>query len=145
MERLRLVAQTAIPFVWFGMVVGISLIETPLKFRAPGITRPLGLGIGRLVFRALNLAELTLLLLLILALVGTSVGAARWTLLATTAAILLTQAFVLRPLLDERAQQIIAGGQPSASALHLVYIGLEGIKLVAVAWLGVSLALRASG
>ena len=43
--------------VWLGMLLGISFLEAPLKFRAPGITLPLGLGIGRLVFRALNAAE----------------------------------------------------------------------------------------
>ncbi|MBQ0896554.1 hypothetical protein KBX37_26270 [Micromonospora sp. U56] len=142
MDRLRLVAQVAIPFVWFGMVVAISLIEAPLKFRAPGITRALGLGIGRLVFRALNVAELTLFLLLSLALVGAGAGAVRWTLVAVTGAVLLTQAFVMRPLLDVRAQQIIAGGQPVASHLHVVYIAMEAIKLVTVAWLGISLVLR---
>ncbi|MFR9779179.1 hypothetical protein ACL02O_24380 [Micromonospora sp. MS34] len=145
MDKLRTVAQVAIPFVWFGMVMVISVIEAPLKFRAPGITRALGLGIGRLVFRALNLAELTLLLLLTLALVGASAGVARWTLTAVAGAILLTQAFILRPLLDVRAQQIIAGGPSAASHLHLIYIALEAVKLVTVACLGVSLVLRLRG
>ena len=44
----------ALTFVWLGMVVAISFLEAPIKFRAPGITVPLGVGIGRLVFRALN-------------------------------------------------------------------------------------------
>jgi hypothetical protein len=48
----------AATFVWLGMVLAISFLEAPLKFRAPGITVPLGLGIGRLVFRALNACEL---------------------------------------------------------------------------------------
>ncbi|GAA0914349.1 MULTISPECIES: hypothetical protein [Streptomyces violaceusniger group] len=60
-----LTAATA--FTWLGMVVGISLLETPLRFRAlradveqdAEATR-LGLGIGRLVFRALNTAEAVL-------------------------------------------------------------------------------------
>lgn len=52
--------QIATPFIWLGMVPAISFLETPLKFRAPGITVPLGLGIGRLVFRALNGVELAL-------------------------------------------------------------------------------------
>ena len=50
-------AIAAISFVWFGMVLAISFLEAPLKFRAPGITLPLGLGIGRIVFRALNTVE----------------------------------------------------------------------------------------
>lgn len=42
------------------MVLAISFLEAPLKFRAPGITVPLGLGIGRLVFQAFNAVELGL-------------------------------------------------------------------------------------
>lgn len=44
-------------FVWLGFVCAISFMEAWLKFRAPGITLPLGLGIGRLVFAALNKVE----------------------------------------------------------------------------------------
>lgn len=47
----------AATFVWLGMVLAISFLEAPLKFRAPGVTLPVGLGIGRLVFRALNAAD----------------------------------------------------------------------------------------
>ena len=50
----------AIAFTWLGMVLAISFLEAPLKFRAPGVTLPLGLGIGRIVFRALNLVEAVL-------------------------------------------------------------------------------------
>ena len=32
-------------FVWLGMVLAISFLEAPLKFRAPGVTIALGLGI----------------------------------------------------------------------------------------------------
>ena len=69
-------------FVWLGMVLAISFLETPLKFRAPGITLPLGLGIGRLVFRALNTTEITLAAVLLAALLtsparGRRLGPAR--------------------------------------------------------------------
>ncbi|MFT4087805.1 MAG: hypothetical protein QM658_11780 [Gordonia sp. (in: high G+C Gram-positive bacteria)] len=47
-------ASVALVFLWLGMVAAISFLEAPLKFQAPGITVPLGLGIGRLVFRALT-------------------------------------------------------------------------------------------
>jgi hypothetical protein len=46
MTRVRDILQIATPLVWLGMVLGISVLETPLKFRALGITRALGLGIG---------------------------------------------------------------------------------------------------
>src|SRR6185437_7628184 len=47
----------AVTFVWLGMVLAVSFLEAPLKFRAPDVTVRIGLGIGRLVFRALNTAE----------------------------------------------------------------------------------------
>jgi hypothetical protein len=59
MEAAVAVAIAAV-FVWLGMVVAISFIETPLKFRAPGVTLQIGLGIGRLVFRTLNACEFAL-------------------------------------------------------------------------------------
>ncbi|TFI15770.1 hypothetical protein E4A41_15285, partial [Micrococcus endophyticus] len=58
----------AVPAVWLGLLVGISLIEAPLKFTAPGITIPLGLGIGRRVFFAMNLVEVVLAVVLLVAL-----------------------------------------------------------------------------
>ena len=48
---------TAVVFVWLGMVLAVSFLETPLKFRAPNVTTQIGLGIGRLVFRALNAVD----------------------------------------------------------------------------------------
>jgi hypothetical protein len=60
MEQIAAVVMTAVCFVWLGAVLAISFLEAPLKFRAPGITRPLALGLGRLVFRALNRLELVL-------------------------------------------------------------------------------------
>ncbi|MEV4417810.1 hypothetical protein [Catellatospora sp. NPDC049609] len=143
MSRVRLVGQVAVPFVWFGMVAAISLLEAPLKFRAPGITTALGLGIGRLVFGALNAVEFVLLVLLTLALLGTAAGRLRWWLTGGLWVLLATQALVLRPLLDERAQVIIDGGVPPESSLHLLYIALEGGKLVVLPLLGVGLLLRA--
>lgn len=62
------VVQVAVAFVWVGMVLGISFLEAPLKFRAPGITVPIGLGIGRLVFTALNRIELVFAIVLCVAL-----------------------------------------------------------------------------
>ncbi|TCC07173.1 hypothetical protein [Kribbella soli] len=49
---------TAAVFIWLGMVLAISFLETPLKFRAPGVDIPIGLGIGRIVFRTLNRIEI---------------------------------------------------------------------------------------
>ena len=56
----------AVVFVWLGMVLAISFLEAPLKFRAPNVTLQIGLGIGRLVFRALNTVEVVLAIVILL-------------------------------------------------------------------------------
>jgi len=63
--------QIAIPFVWFGLIGGISFLEAPLKFQAPNITIPLGLGIGRLIFFWLNKMEIKLAVLLLISFFST--------------------------------------------------------------------------
>ena len=96
-------------FAWLGMVLAISFLETPLKFRAPGISLPLGLGIGRLVFRALNTTEITLAAVLLAALLSYRPGIASWLLLGITGALLATQTGLLRPRLG-RVPRILVGG-----------------------------------
>ena len=130
----------ATAFVWLGMVLAISFLETPLKFRAPGITVALGLGIGRLVVRALNTVEVVLAAALITALLTITPGAAGWTLLVVTAALLASQTVLLRPRLDRRAQQIITGHPPPPSRPRLTYIGLECLKVATLIALGALLA-----
>lgn len=128
------------PFVWLGMVLAISFLEAPLKFRAPGITLPLGLGIGRLVFRALNAAEIVLAVLLAVVGVAAGMPGAAWLLLAGLAGLLAVQVLLLRPRLDHRAMQILAGRNPPPSRQHLTYLALEGVKVLALPVLGVVLA-----
>jgi hypothetical protein len=119
----------AVSFAWLGMVLAISFLEAPLKFRAPGVTVPLGLGIGRVVFRALNRVELVLLLLLVAAVVI----APRPGLLACCGALALLVAVQLgavRPALNRRSDRVLAGEELPRSRGHLVYVALEAVKVV---------------
>ena len=135
-------------FVWLGMVLAISFLETPLKFRAPGITLPLGLGItlplglgiGRLVFRALNTVAVVLAAALITALLTITPGAAGWTLLVVTAALLATQTVLLRRGWTDEPNRSSPGHPPPPSRLHLTYIGLECLKVATLIALGALLA-----
>lgn len=126
----------AVPFVWLGMVLAISGLEAPLKFRAPGITVPLGLGIGRLVFRGLNACEVALAGLLVAAGAAAGMPAVGWLLFAGLVGLLAVQVVMLRPRLDRRAVAIVAGQTPPPSRQHLVYIGLEGVKVLTLLVLG---------
>ncbi len=131
----------ALPFVWLGLILGISAIETPLKFRAPGITRELGLGIGRLVFKALNRVELALAAVLAIVVVH---RVRDWplALLCAIVALLAVQVVALRPRLDASVVRILAGEQVPPSKLHVAYIALETAKLVLLPVLGAVLAAR---
>ena len=125
----------AATFVWLGMVLAISFLEAPLKFRAPGITIQLGLGIGRLVFRALNACEVALAVLVVVALVigrpGAGVIAA--TLVAVGA--LLVQVVGVRPGLTRRSDAVLADAAQAESGrsnAHYIYVVFEIIKVVAL-------------
>lgn len=132
------VAVAAI-FVWLGMVVAISFIEAPLKFRAPGVTLPIGLGIGRLVFRALNGIELLLAAVLAVTLAIDPVTA--WATVAAVVAIitLLAQVALVRPRLAKRSDAVLAGDDGPRSRAHWVYVGLEAVKVGALLIAGVLL------
>jgi hypothetical protein len=128
----------AAAFIWLGMVLAISFLEAPLKFRAPGITVPLGLGIGRIVFAALNRAELALLVVVGIALALGPRSPALVGMAAALAALLGVQLGFLRPALRRRTDQVLAGEDTEAprSRHHLVYIALEAVKVVVLAALG---------
>ena len=123
-------------FVWFGMTAGISLLEAPVKFTAPLLSRVAALDVGRVVFAALNKAELVALILL-LVLVRTS-GKARtlWAAIGALVLIVLVQSAWLLPELASRAQQIASGVEPPASYAHGTYAVLELGKLILLLAIG---------
>ena len=98
-------------FLWIGFVCAISFMEAWLKFRAPGISVPLGLGIGRLVFNALNKVELVFALIVIINIFYNTSEILKWQNLffAFPVILLLIQTFLLLPALDVRAELHIQG------------------------------------
>jgi hypothetical protein len=133
----RSVANPAwVCFVWFGMTAGISLLEAPVKFTAPTITREIALDVGRVVFSALNQAEVIALILL-LVLVRISGNARQlWVAIGPLALIVIAQSVWLLPELSERSKQIIAGLDPGPSIAHGAYAVLELSKLALLLYLG---------
>jgi hypothetical protein len=127
----------AVACVWLGMVLAISFLEAPLKFRAPGVTLALGLGIGRLVFAALNRAEVVLALVVLFAAV---IGPHPFRLVAAGAVAgtaLVAQLVLVRPFLVRRSNRVLQGEQAPRARAHHAYIGLEVAKiaaLVVLAW-----------
>jgi hypothetical protein len=126
---LRLV----LPALWLGLIIGISLIEAPLKFQAPGITIPLGLGIGRLVFGAMNVVEIVIALGLLAATFGAAATRTfRW-MAAGLAAVLAVKVALVRPLLNRRTDLVLAGQDDGGSTLHYLYIACDGVLILLLA------------
>lgn len=129
---------SAVTFVWLGMVLAISFLEAPLKFRAPGVTIPVGLGIGRIVFRALNLVEVFLAIVVTGAVAIGTPSAAVVTAGVIAAAVLVLQLAVVRPRLNRRSDAVLAGEDPALrrSRAHLYYVALEIVKVLSLLALG---------
>lgn len=135
--RWARISVLLIPGLWLGMILGISFIEAPLKFTAPGITIPLGLGIGRRVFLAMNAVEIVLMIVLVLALVALRKTALWPPLKIPTILIgvmLVLKTAVIRPLLAVHTDAVIAGEFSGGSNTHYMYIAAEGVLLIALIW-----------
>ncbi|MFJ2839933.1 hypothetical protein ACIO52_31625 [Nocardia sp. NPDC087230] len=122
----------AATFCWLGMVLAISFLEAPLKFRAPGVTVPIGLGIGRLVFRALNIAELVLAITILVAILLDSPGTAATRTLTVAMVVFAVQVAIVRPRLTRRSDAVLAGLDAPRSHSHHAYIALEVAKVIAL-------------
>lgn len=126
-------ALLVIPGIWLGLLIGISLIEAPLKFTAPGITIPLGLGIGQRVFLAMNIVEVLLAGLLTIALsktLGRQLRHRLWTISLGILGVLAVKTLIIRPLLHQRTAAVLAGESEGGSLAHYVYIAADGALLV---------------
>lgn len=143
-------------FLWVGFVCAISFLEAWLKFRAPGITIPLGLGIGRLVFSALNKIEWVFAIAIIINLVfdrgfsfssfslrdSLSISSSTAILLFIPLVMLILQTFWALPTLDARAEIHLTGGTPPPSVLHFYYVGMELVKVGCLVAFGIGLFKR---
>lgn len=139
----------AVVFAWLGMVLAISFLEAPLKFRAPGITLQVGLGIGRLVYRALNAVEIVLAAVVALAVAADPPGPVPLAAVGLAVTMLTVQSVFVRPRLRRRADAVLAAtprppdGMRERSQAHYVYAGLEVVKVAALLTTGIALQVAA--
>ncbi|GFH39302.1 hypothetical protein [Streptomyces pacificus] len=138
MNTVWAAVAAATAFVWLGMVLAISFLEAPLKFRAPGVTLRIGLGIGRLVFRALNRVEAALAGVLVLAVAAGGLPAPVVVPTGLVVGLLLVQLGVVRPALNRRSDRVLAGEDGPRSRAHLVYVACESVKVLLLPVLGIA-------
>lgn len=134
MEDLRYFITIAASFLWIGFICAISFMETPLKFRAPGVTLPIGLGIGKRVFRALNKVEWAFAIIIAIGML-ISKGHSNIFLFGgygLTLVLLVTQTLWLLPALEKRADALISGQTISPSPVHWYFVAMELGKVTAL-------------
>ncbi|MFV0607152.1 MAG: hypothetical protein ACK5NK_15075 [Niabella sp.] len=128
-------------FLWIGFVCAISFMEAWIKFRAPAVTLPIGLGIGRLVFNALNKVEW----IFAIAIMGSILFYkmqffTRANLLYfVPLLILIIQTVWVLPALDARAALYIQQKEVAPSNLHFYFVGMEVVKVFCLTIFGISL------
>ena len=127
-------------FLWIGFVCAISFLEAWLKFRAPGVTIPIGLGIGRLVFGALNKIEWLFAVVIIIDLLMSKSRffISKNTLFFIPLTLLILQTTSLLPALDARAELHIHGQTVPPSHLHFYFVGMEVFKVICLSVFGIS-------
>lgn len=129
LRRGRSILVGSAALFWAGLLTGVSLLATPIKFTAPSLQLPVALEVGHVTFAALNKVEIAAALLLVLFVAG--FGRSLWNLLGALLLVVLValQTFWLLPVLDARVAIIVAGGTPPESSLHLLYVLVEAAKL----------------
>lgn len=144
MSRVRNPLVVSCVFLWVGFVCAISFMEAWLKFQAPGLTLPVGLGIGRIVFKALNQIEWVFAIAIVLNFVVRRIRRAnnKMIFLVIPLMILTVQTLELLPELDARALKAIQGGVLEPSYMHTVYIVLEAVKVISLLIFGSTLFLQ---
>lgn len=129
---LNLIRRRSFVFtiLWIGFVLAISFMEAPLKFQAKSVTLQIGLEIGYLVFHALNGVELFLAGIVTAVSLTSPTPTHTRNLTLLIAGWLIIQTVLLYFPLDARTLAIINGTAVPKAPFHLIYIGMEAIKLI---------------
>jgi hypothetical protein len=129
MSSARRMPFAAVCLLWAGIVIGVAFAEA-MKFRTPTLTRSVASDVGRTVFRASHWLQEGLLFLALATAFAGRVPRWVWGCLALVGAAFLLQGVWVFPVLDARAQTVIAGGVPAGASPHAAYMVLEALKLL---------------
>jgi len=118
-----------VTLLWMGMIVGISFLESWVKFQTPGLSKPLALAVGRTVFRAFHKAQYGLMVMLFIMGLIAHLLMWNWVILLSIIFALALQGLWLLPFLSNRVDRLLAGKHLSRSYFHFIYGILEMTKL----------------
>lgn len=119
-----------LPTLWIGLLLGISFMATPIKFKAQSLTLPMALDVGRVTFGLFSRVEQ--FLAVSLAVVYGVLDRTIWplVLIVPLVGLVVLQAAWLLPSLNRRAGMIIAGEKMPPSRTHVAYGAAEALKLI---------------
>ena len=122
--------------LWAGLLAGVSMLATPVKFAAPSLALPVALDVGRVTFAMLNRVEIGAAVLLLVVVMATARSG--WNIAGAVLLAMLVglQTVWLLPALDARVQIIIEGSMPPPNSMHLLYVIAEGAKLLVLIAVG---------
>ena len=116
--------------LWAGMIAGVSLLATPVKFLAPSLSMVAALEVGRHTFNVFSYVEIVF----VLAVLGTVFFGKPSRLTASALVLvgllLLFQRLWLLPALDTRVGLILKGETVPPSFHHHLYAFAEGFKVI---------------
>jgi hypothetical protein len=114
------------------------MLTVPMLLSSAVASRAVSLDVARVIFTALNKAELVALVTLLIV-VRVSGNARKWLAVSSVLAfIILLQTVWLLPELADRARMILSGAEPPPSIAHAAYSTLELVKLGMLLILGLS-------
>jgi len=118
--------------IWLGMLLGISFMEAPLKFKAPNMTMEIAIGLGQLIFRTLNKVEIVFssLILILIFVTRKQLDPISITFLVVIVIVIIIQSLCFLPALDARATDLINGSAPQGPNYHSAYVICEITKVV---------------
>lgn len=134
--RIAVIGILAVSLIWSGMVLGVAFLATPAKFLAPSLALAVALDVGRHTFEVFNWVEIVWSLALVGLVFLRPPGRWVYAMVVVPCAIVTLETVWLLPVLEARVGVIIAGGTPSESDLHVLYIVLDAIKFIALLALG---------
>ena len=134
MGTLRLLIIVSL-LIWAGASISANMIAAPAKFQVPDLSRAVALQVGRVQFLWVGYLEMVLAGFAALAL-ATETPRVQ-VLVFGAIALFVVQRFVVLPRLSDLTDQVIAGTTTGGTKLHLTFIALEIVKLLALLMAGV--------
>lgn len=131
-------------FTWLGLVVGIAFMASWLKYRAFGVSLPVGASIDMKLLPALLRVEWALAVAVIADLILGKSSLVMFGLLAVPLLLLAAQTFWLQPAMNTEALLVFHGQSNGATGLRAANTAVEVVKVTALAALGVAQFSRSS-